>query len=145
MTAKVRHNVRRNKQGNGESFQNVSFSFPFSKRTFPADNLARTPVDSTSPTLSYELHGNGGSHLFQIQRGTRVENPTEKSRRIVVSMLPARRTPNHGTRTRRAWRLVLKTSTKILSRGSNQMGQTWPTSSSGSSFKSGMQIRVLEG
>jgi hypothetical protein len=42
--------------------------------------LAPKPVDVTSSTLSYELHGNGGMHLREIQRGTRFGNLTEKIR-----------------------------------------------------------------
>jgi hypothetical protein len=42
--------------------------------------LALKPVDLTSSTLSYELHGNGGMHLRERQRETRFGNPTEKIR-----------------------------------------------------------------
>jgi hypothetical protein len=35
--------------------------------------LALKPVDSTSPTLSYELHGNGGMNLHQMSEGQDVE------------------------------------------------------------------------
>jgi hypothetical protein len=40
--------------------------------------LALKPLDSTNPTLSYELHGKGGRHL------SKVHGWTEISQRIVA-------------------------------------------------------------